>query len=121
MQSFIGHFKGINTLKLTGNVAVSGSSDSLVKMWDIRTGDCVHNLAGHTSNVMCLDYDIDTHRVVTGSYDKTIRVWDMRKHNSARTILRGHSDPVFCLKVDDHKLISGSMDQSIKIWNFQFI
>ena len=121
VQSFIGHFKGINTLKLTGNVAVSGSSDSLVKMWDIRTGDCVHNLAGHTSNVMCLDYDIDTHRVVTGSYDKTIRVWDMRKHNSARTILRGHSDPVFCLKVDDHKLISGSMDQSIKIWNFQFI
>ena len=119
VQSFVGHYKGINAVKIGEKVAVSGSSDSLVKVWDLNSGECTCNLAGHSSNVMCLDYDAGSWRVVTGSYDKTIRVWDLRKHNSARTVLRGHSDPVFCLKFDDHKIISGSMDQSIKIWNFQ--
>jgi WD40 repeat protein len=119
--SCFGHYKGINTVKMADHLAVTGSSDSLVKIWDLRTGECVDSLAGHTSNVMCLDFDIESRRLATGSYDKTIRIWDMRKNNSARTVLRGHSDPVFCLKFDDHKLISGSMDQSIKIWNFHCI
>lgn len=119
IMDFFGHFKGINSVKLDDRVMLSGSSDSFGKVWDLRTGECVSNLIGHNSNVMCVDYDSTSQRAVTGSYDKTIRIWDLRNDKTARTVLRGHSDPVFCMKSDDHKLISGSMDQSIKIWNFQ--
>ena len=119
--SCAGHFKSINCIKVVNNFAFSGSSDTLIKMWDLRTGECVNSFAGHNSNVMCIDYDESSLRLASGSYDKTIRIWDMRKSKYCRTVLRGHSEPIFCLKVDHHKLISGSMDQSIKIWNFQYV
>lgn len=116
----IGHFKAVNAVKIEGNLIVSGSADSLVKVWDVRNGECIGNLPGHSANVMCLDFDTESQRIVSGGYDKTIMVWDMRNWISPRNILRGHSQPVYCLKFDDNKLISGSMDQSIKIWNFEY-
>ena len=42
---------------------VSGSRDSTLRMWDIKTGQCVHVLVGHVAAVRCVQYD--GHRVRT--------------------------------------------------------
>jgi F-box and WD-40 domain protein 1/11 len=115
----VGHLKAVNALKMTENLIVSGSSDSLVKVWDVRTGECVGNLPGHSNKVVCVDFEEGPMRVVSGGYDKSIRVWDLRNFCTARSVLRGHSEPVFCVRFDQTKLVSGSMDQCIKIWNFE--
>ena len=117
--SCIGHLKAVNAVKMQEQVVLSASSDSLVKVWDCRSGECVGNLTGHTNKVFCLDFDSRLMRVVSGGYDKSVLVWDMRNFSSPRSVLKGHSEPVFCVKMDESKLVSGSMDQSIKIWNFQ--
>jgi WD40 repeat protein len=36
------------------NRLVSGSRDTTVRTWDIRTGKCMYTLSGHTDWVKCL-------------------------------------------------------------------
>jgi WD40 repeat protein len=121
VSRFQGHFKGVNAVRIKGDLLFTASSDSLVKVWDVRSGEGVGNLAGHSSNVMAVDYDEEAMRVASGSYDKTVRIWDARMGFRARSVLRAHSDPVFCVAIEPHRLITGSQDQSIKLWSFSHI
>lgn len=41
------------------NRLISGSRDSVVRMWDVRTGKCLHTMTGHTDWVKCLVVDGD--------------------------------------------------------------
>lgn len=116
--SFLGHLKAVNAVKMQEQVIVSASSDKLVKVWDCRSGECVGSLNGHKNKVFCIDFDSRLMKIVSGGYDKSVLVWDMRNFSNPRSVLKGHSEPVFCVKMDESKLVSGSMDQSIKIWNF---
>jgi WD40 repeat protein len=62
-------------------VIVSGSSDGLVRIWDIPAGEPVGDaLAGHTGAVTSVaTVTLDNGRiiVVSGSEDATIRFWDL--------------------------------------------
>lgn len=51
-----GHAGGVWTLQLSenGEIAVSGSTDRTVRVWDTVNGVCIHTLSGHTSTVRCM-------------------------------------------------------------------
>lgn len=51
----------------------SGSADKTVRVWDIKTGQLLHTLRGHTKGVWCLEF-FTQHLLISGSYDSTIRV-----------------------------------------------
>ena len=53
-------------------IAVTGSRDATLRVWDIRRGKMLRVLEGHTQSVRCLD--VSGNRVVSGSYDATCRV-----------------------------------------------
>jgi WD40 repeat protein len=36
---------------------VTASRDSTVRVWHVRTGECVHVLEGHVGTVRCVDFD----------------------------------------------------------------
>ena len=55
-------------------IAVSGSRDGTVRVWDIQRGRALRILQGHRNSVRCLD--VCGNRVVSGSYDTTCRVSD---------------------------------------------
>jgi len=55
-------------------IAVSGSRDGTVRVWDIQRGRALRILQGHRHSVRCLD--VCGNRVVSGSYDTTCRVSD---------------------------------------------
>ena len=69
-----GHTSTIRSLRVLHNrpIAVSGSRDSTLRVWDVQRGKCLRILAGHHESVRCLDVCGD--RVVSGSYDSTCRV-----------------------------------------------
>ena len=69
-----GHTSTIRSLRVLHNrpIAVSGSRDSTLRVWDIQRGKCLRILAGHQESVRCLD--VCGNRVVSGSYDSTCRV-----------------------------------------------
>jgi hypothetical protein len=69
-----GHASTIRCIRVLHHrpLAVSGSRDGTLRVWDVRAGTFVRVLAGHDDSVRALDAFGD--RVVSGSYDRTCRV-----------------------------------------------
>jgi WD40 repeat protein len=72
---------------MVGSLAVSGSWDSNLRVWDLATGICKHTLVGHSEGVYCCQFDED--RVVSGSADASIRIWDTGS-GRMKHVLTGH-------------------------------
>ncbi len=127
-------------LALHGEICVSGSRDSILRVWNVRTGQCVQVLRGHQAAVRCVCFDGKL--VVSGSYDFKIRVWDPFRNvttsaaNSSETdqssgetgstnnnnscllhILEGHTNRVYSLLFDGKRIVSGSLDTTILVWD----
>ena len=60
---------------------VSGSYDSTLKIWSLKTGECTQTLRGHGDHVLCLQFN--QHLIVSGSADKTIKVITLRREAHA--------------------------------------
>ena len=48
------HTGGVWAMQYAGNRLVTGSTDRRLHVYDIRTGECIHQLAGHESTIRCL-------------------------------------------------------------------
>ncbi|CAJ1438343.1 unnamed protein product [Effrenium voratum] len=98
--------------------AVSGSGDGTLKVWDLRTGECLHTLRGHTRLVRAVAADFGRLRAVSGSSDKSLKVWDLGTGECLHT-LRGHTRIVWSVAADFDRLraVSGSTDHTLKVWD----
>lgn len=69
-----GHTSTVRCLKVIHNrpIAISGSRDSTLRVWDVQRGRMLRILSGHSGSVRSLD--VCGNRVVSGSYDGTCRV-----------------------------------------------
>ncbi|KAF9928700.1 hypothetical protein FBU30_002171 [Linnemannia zychae] len=108
-----GHKEGIYCIQFDSYKIISGSRDTTIKIWDIRSGECVRTYPGHTASVLCLQYD-ET-RIVSGSSDTSILVWDLE---SGRILQRldGHVDSVLSVRFEKDIVVSCSKDRTVKIW-----
>ncbi|KAI9323876.1 WD40-repeat-containing domain protein [Dichotomocladium elegans] len=111
----IGHQKAVYCLQFDQNMLVTGSQDRKIKIWDLKTYQCIGTLKGHQGSVFCLKYKDNI--LVSGSSDSTVVVWDI---NHLRPIkqLKGHTNGVTAVCFDDQHIISASKDKTIRIWDF---
>mmetsp|Transcript_35876 Transcript_35876/g.57994 ORF Transcript_35876/g.57994 Transcript_35876/m.57994 type:complete len:459 (+) Transcript_35876:115-1491(+) len=69
-----------------------GSTDSHVRLCDLRTGACTHMLSGHKDSVRAVQWSPrDEHVLASGSLDGTILVWDVRRAGGPLKILDQHN------------------------------
>lgn len=66
------HSPYIGGLQFYYNALVTGSADSIIRLWDMRTGVPHRNLVGHSDAITCLSFD--QYHVVSGSNDGTMNV-----------------------------------------------
>jgi F-box/WD-40 domain protein MET30 len=113
---FKGHTNGIMCLQFDDSILTTGSYDTTIKIWDIKTGELIRTLEGHRAGVRALQFD--DAKLISGSMDRTLKVWNWRTGDCILT-LAGHSDGIIGLHFAGHFLASGSSDTTIKIWNFK--
>ncbi|MFE3205605.1 hypothetical protein ACFXKZ_47520, partial [Embleya sp. NPDC059237] len=105
-------------------VAVTGSGDCTVRVWDLTTGQ-PHGepLTGHTEWVNAVACAVVGGRpvAVTGSDDRTVRVWDLTSGRLRGEPLTGHTGSVnalVCTVVDGRPVaVTGSSDCTVRVWD----
>ena len=120
-DSFTGHEGDICAIGILNKQSIAtGGRDSIIKLWDLTSGDCVGELHGHTDVVWSVISAYDGKYIVSGSGDKTIKIWKPAEKTCKKTF-RAHEKAVLCLaylKVQKI-LASGSQDGSIILWDMQ--
>ncbi|MEV7581639.1 hypothetical protein AB0O53_14145, partial [Streptomyces erythrochromogenes] len=74
-------------------LAVTGSEDGTVVVWDLVTGERLHSLTGHIGEIRAVGTVIGLGGIplaVTGSEDGTVIVWDLATGEHLHT-LTGHT------------------------------
>lgn len=91
IQSSIYCLKGVG-----GSVLVSGSTDRLVSLWDVRSGEKVVKLRGHSDAVKCLAMNSEETMLLSGGADCTVLLWDLRQQRSIKSY-ESHEDSVWSI------------------------
>ncbi len=98
-------------------IASAGGSGRIF-IWDLKTGEVIDTLTGHTGTVRSVAWSPDGTHIVSGSRDNTIKIWDADKGAEIKT-LKGHTFWVESVawSPDGTRIVSGSYDNTIKIWD----
>ena len=111
-----GHTGSVLCLQYDDQVIVTGSSDSTVRVWNVKTGELINTLLHHCEAVLHLRFFNGT--MVTCSKDRSIAVWQMNSPTdmSIRRVLVGHRAAVNVVDFDEKYIVSASGDRTIKVW-----
>jgi len=59
-------------------VLASASFDSTIRVWDARTGKCLHVLSKHTDPVYSVSFSTNGLYLASGSFDRCLHIWNVR-------------------------------------------
>jgi WD40 repeat protein len=130
----LGHYRAAKVEAIAfspdGAMVATGSSDSMIGLWNAATGHNLEFLNGHTSFVSAVAFSPDKRLLASGSSDSTIKLWDVtsvavdRLRETALAIKPQHTFGRHRGRVNavefspDGKLLaSGSSDRTIMIWD----
>jgi dynein assembly factor with WDR repeat domains 1 len=96
---------------------ITGSFDNKAVIWDVKSGDPLAELTGHTSEIVCVCFSPNGRHCATGSMDSTAKIFDVDSGRLLHT-LSGHSGEIVSLEFssDSSKIVSGSFDTTARIW-----
>ena len=123
----------------SGNLLVSTSSDTTLRIWDVTTGYCVKTLRGHSNWVRSVSPSFDGRWLLSAGNDQVARLWDASSGEMKATFL-GHEHVIECCTLapatsypflaalaglkkapsassSGEFLATGSRDKSIKLWD----
>ncbi|MBF0566512.1 MAG: protein kinase [Nitrospirae bacterium] len=120
LKTFSGHEGPVTGVGIShdGRLAISGSMDMALKLWDTVSGKCIHTFIGHTGGVLAVYLNPNGRYAMSGSADKTVKIWDCSTGYCLNTF-KGHVDDVisvFMNRIVDNPL-SGGRDETVKLWD----
>lgn len=128
-----GHVWAVESVKFSpnGQILVSGSLDSNIKIWNPYTGRQIRNLNGpqespislvkswfSDKSVYTVAFSPDGQNIASGGAKQPIQLWRL-SNGEVKTNLTGHTDTVYSVAFspDGKTLASGSADCTIRIWD----
>ncbi|MEM6612848.1 MAG: WD40 repeat domain-containing protein, partial [Cyanobacteria bacterium P01_C01_bin.72] len=131
-QTFVGHDDEIYSVACSPilltpldqgckrEIIASSSSDRTIKLWDVKTGQCLNTLQGHQNCVRGVVFSFDGRIIASNSSDHTIKLWDAETGRCIGT-LQGHTACVYSVAFSSNNKIiaSSSGDRTIKFWDIK--
>ncbi|MEE6504495.1 hypothetical protein FKM82_005203 [Ascaphus truei] len=115
----------ISVAWLSEEVLVTGSSDNLVRIWEVSSGQtrCRLSLNAHQRSVQALA--VSSQLLASASEDVSVCLWSLCELLSAVSppspvsVLRGHTAAVTCcsFSLDGRLLATGGQDRSVLCWD----
>ncbi|CAM1505844.1 Fc.00g114810.m01.CDS01 [Cosmosporella sp. VM-42] len=130
--AFAAHLRHVITcLQFDEDKIITGSDDTLIHIYDTKTGKLRKKLEGHEGGVWALQYE--GNMLVSGSTDRSVRVWDIER-GLCQQVFYGHTSTVRCLQIlmptetgkdadgkaimqpEKPLIITGSRDSQLRVW-----
>ncbi len=127
LNKFRGHSDVVRSVSLSsdGKLALSGSDDKTLKLWDVETGNCLRTFEGHQEEVLTVYLSKNKLLAISGSNDKTLRIWNVENGNCIE-IIEGFKRAVTSvyLSDDNQLLLSGERrfwygSNNLKLWKVE--
>ena len=93
----------VYALAATPTLVAGGGPESIVRVWDPRSGRRITKFVGHTDNIRDVLISQDGDMVMTASSDQTVKVWSMTAGRCMNTLTM-HNDSVWSLSSDHPRL-----------------
>ena len=93
----------VYALSVRGAIMASGGPESIVRLWDPKSGKRITNFVGHTDNIRDILINEDGDTVMTASSDQSIKVWSITAGRCMYTLTM-HNDSVWSLYSDHPRL-----------------
>ena len=106
------------------NHVITGSWDNTMRMWDIRSGECIQILQGHTGWVCCVHLHRKSGYLLTGSSDHTVRIWDITTPQTYKEIAQIPHQGAYVrdlVELDAGRMLSVCWSSSlgVKVWELR--
>ncbi|MCR9096681.1 MAG: NB-ARC domain-containing protein [bacterium] len=117
-DELMGHTREVTSIAVdaSGRLAVSGSRDETIRVWDLDQGATTHTIReGYGVNAIALDPNGQF--VLSASQSRVIRMWDLPDDSRGRTDVGVGDSRVGCVAVtrDGSTVLSGSDDGRVTI------
>merc|ERR1712008_651289 len=91
-----------------------------LRLWNLRNGESLGEMRGHSNRVMCVSVEWSLHRALSGSYDRTLCLWDLETCSRIKE-LKGDATWVICVAVNwvAQLSVSGSYGSILHVWDLQ--
>jgi len=102
-----------------GTMAISGSVDGRLRLWNIKEGRVVRDpLEMHTATARCLDWSPTGLEIASGSHDGTVRRWDPDTcRQIGPTIETGGWVYAIKYSLQSDKIATSGHDSMIRVWS----
>ncbi len=86
-----------------GSILASGGPESVVRLWDPKSGKNITKFVGHADNIRSILMSDDGGTLMTASSDQTVKVWSVTAGRCMHTLTM-HNDSVWSLYSDHPQL-----------------
>ncbi|KAI9703863.1 MAG: hypothetical protein M1836_007635 [Candelina mexicana] len=93
----------VYALSVRGSILASGGPESIVRVWDPRSGKRITKFVGHTDNIRAILINQDGDKIITASSDQTVKVWSVTAGRCMHTLTM-HNDSVWSLYAEHPQL-----------------
>ncbi|KAK7535884.1 uncharacterized protein J3D65DRAFT_626600 [Phyllosticta citribraziliensis] len=93
----------VYALAATNTLVAGGGPESIVRVWDARSGKRITKFVGHTDNIRDVMIAEGGDTIMTASSDQTVKVWSMTAGRCMYTLTM-HNDSVWSLYSDHPQL-----------------
>jgi WD40 repeat protein len=120
LRCIVAHKHTLSCLSIDQNLAVTGSWDTTLRVWDLDTYSNLTTLErpGEIGYIRCCQIDKSRGMVVSGSNDNSVKLWDLETSVHLDTI-RGHEGAVTGLTFKEDRLVTGSWDKTVRMWSLK--
>lgn len=101
----------------SGNMAVTGDEDGIIRLWDLKQGQMKRAWAAHQKRVLALAFSEEGTLLASGGKDGNVNLWDAATGTNKWKRM-AHDTGVFAVGfVEGDLVVSGGHGNAVKLWS----